>query len=178
MILPDHEIIKQIQQQKISIYPFDLKNIQPASYDLHLSPHFAKYHPNNLIDPKREQDAVYFNCEKIILQPQEFILAATTEYIGLPADICARVEGRSSLGRIGIAIHITAGFIDPGFTGNITLEIVNLNNEPVVLYPNMRIGQICFQQLSAPCEHPYGSCGNKYQKQEGVTISQLHKDFQ
>ncbi len=117
--------------------------------------------------------------DPFILHPGEFVLGATAEVIGLADDIVARLEGKSSLGRIGLLIHSTAGFIDPGFNGQVTLELSNVANLPIAIYPGMKIGQVSFYQLSTPAENPYGSAGagSKYQGQRGPTASRVHRDF-
>jgi dCTP deaminase len=114
-----------------------------------------------------------------MLHPGEFVLGSTLEVVGLADDIVARLEGKSSLGRIGLLIHSTAGFIDPGFRGQVTLELSNVANLPIAIYPGMKIGQVSFYQLSTPAEHPYGSpgAGSKYQGQSGPTPSRVHRDF-
>lgn len=149
---------------------------QPASIDLRLDNEFLQPVFDIKVDPKKETPQYeYITGEKIILPPHSFLLGSTIEKITLPNNIIARVEGRSSIGRLGLTVHVTAGFIDPAFTGNITLEIANLSNNTIVLHHGMRICQIVFEEIETP-EQVYGDCGNKYQNQVGVTGSMIHYD--
>ena len=169
---------KQIKEKNtIKITPTPTpKQIQPCSIDLRLDDEFLQPIPETRIDPKRDPpDYEIITSDKIILPPHTFILGSTIEKIELPADIVARVEGRSSIGRLGLTVHVTAGFVDPGFKGNITLEIANLSNNTITLYKNMRICQIVFEQI-AEGGLVYGECGNKYQNQQGVTGSMIYYD--
>lgn len=167
----------QIQKHtgiKITSKP-KLIQYQPASIDLRLSDEFLQPTPEK-VDPKTSSpNYEYVISDKIILPPHSFILGSTIEKITLPNNIVARVEGRSSIGRLGVTVHVTAGFIDPAFTGNITLEIANLSNNAVVLYKGMRICQIVFEEIEEPV-FAYGECENKYQGQDGVTGSLIHYD--
>lgn len=183
-VLNDRKIKEYITNGKIIINPSPQPiQIQPSSVDLTLDSIYLAFKTTSIgiIDPKLKQE--YTECRSfteespLILHPHELILGQTRELVKIPNDLLARVEGRSSFGRLGLAIHITAGFIDPGFEGNITLEIVNLGNLPVMLYPNQRVCQIVFEELVEPCEVPYGvGDRNKYQNQKSPTPSQMHND--
>ncbi len=179
MLLSDRDIKRYIQEKKIIVDPFDENLVQPCSLDVRLSNQFRLFNSHNVeyIDTKKPDNYTKLVEVKdsIVIHPGEFVLGRTIEYIKLPNDICAILEGRSSLGRLGIIIHATAGFIDPGFEGTITLEISNLSNLPVKLYPGMKIGQLAFYKLSSPCEKPY--CG-KYKGQILPESSKLYIDFE
>jgi len=188
MILSDRDIRARLELGDLVIDPitdWDLQ-LQPASVDLRLGKQFAVYRLPHLpcIDPrdKANIDAVtepieIADGEAFILHPGEFALAHTAEYIKIPADLVARVEGRSSLGRLAIVVHATAGFIDPGFEGTITLELSNLGRAAVKLYPGMRISQLVFDTMTSPAERPYGSGrGSKYQGQRGAVPSRSGQD--
>jgi dCTP deaminase len=176
MQLSDGGIAKAIQESKISISSFDIKSLQPASYDLHLSNDFKKVKAECITPYVEEENVnsqvVSYDTDQYILSPGEFILSSTVEKISLNNEYAAKFEGKSSLGRIGLATHVTAGFIDPGFQGNITVEIKNEADYDIKLYAGMPIGQICFELLDTPALHAYGSNGkNHYQNQSGTTIS-------
>ena len=187
MMLSDHSIKESVAKGHIVIEPFDVSCVRPCSVDLHLSKDFRvfKHVDHACIDPKLGAVADYTEKEVIqegkafILHPNEFALGSTVEVIGIPNDLVARLEGRSSLGRIGVIIHATAGFVDAGFKGHLTLELSNVGRIPVALYPGMRIAQISFQMLSTPVDVPYGApeLGSKYQGQSGPTESMLKQDF-
>ena len=173
-------ILNQQQIQKhtgIKIHPKPTKiQEQPCSIDLTLSDEYLQPVHDEKIDPKTSTpNYEYIVGDKILLPPHSFVLASTIEKITLPKDIVARVEGRSSIGRLGLTVHVTAGFIDPGFKGNITLEIANLSNNTIVLHKKMRICQIVFETIEPPLQ-AYGECGNKYQNQNGVTQSMIYYD--
>lgn len=166
--------------------PYDAQMVQPASVDVRLDRYFRLFdnHKYAMIDPSIEQgdltrEVVVGPDEPYMLHPGEFVLASTYECITLPDDIAARLEGKSSLGRLGLLTHSTAGFIDPGFTGHITLELSNMATLPVALWPGMKIGQLCFFQLSSPAQNPYGSAGNfnRYLGQRGPTPSRSAQNF-
>lgn len=164
--------------------PSDIQ-IQPASVDLRLDCEYLKFDKNSVevIDTKTEQNythrSIFTDEHPLILHPNDFILANTVESVTVPNNLLARVEGRSSIGRLGVAVHVTAGFIDPGFNGTITLEIANLGTLPVVLYPNQRICQIVFEELCDEAENPYGTSNrNKYQGQNRPTSSRIDKDVE
>lgn len=186
MLLSDRDIAAEIKAGRVQVEPFEPKMIQPSSVDVRLDRFFRVFenHRYEVIDPSVEQSeltrevAVAPN-EFFILHPGEFVLASTYEVITLPDDIAGRLEGKSSLGRLGLLTHSTAGFIDPGFSGHITLELSNVANLPVKLYPGMKIGQLCLIKLSSPAEHPYGSAvyGSRYQGQRGPTPSKSWLNF-
>ena len=164
MLLSDRDIRAEIQAGRLGIEPFDEKLVQPSSVDVRLDNFFRVFNNTRYthIDPARRQDELTTlvhadEGEPFVLHPGEFVLGATYEHITLPDDVAARLEGKSSLGRLGLLTHSTAGFIDPGFSGHVTLELSNVATLPIKLYPGMKIGQLCFFQLSSPAEHPYGS---------------------
>ena len=186
MLLSDRDIKAEISAGRVKVEPFDGAMIQPSSVDVRLDRFFRVFenHKYSVIDPSIEQAdltravAVEGN-EEFILHPGEFVLASTYEVITLPDDIAGRLEGKSSLGRLGLLTHSTAGFIDPGFSGHITLELSNVANLPVKLFPGMKIGQLCLIKLSSPAENPYGSAlyGSRYQGQRGPTASKSWLNF-
>ena len=186
MLLSDRDIKAEISAGRVKVEPFDGAMIQPSSVDVRLDRFFRVFenHKYSVIDPSTEQSdltrevAVEAN-EEFILHPGEFVLASTYEVITLPDDIAGRLEGKSSLGRLGLLTHSTAGFIDPGFSGHITLELSNVANLPVKLFPGMKIGQLCLIKLSSPAENPYGSAlyGSRYQGQRGPTASKSWLNF-
>ncbi|CAB4740457.1 MAG: dCTP deaminase [Actinobacteria bacterium] len=186
MLLSDRDIKAEISAGRVKVEPFDGAMIQPSSVDVRLDRFFRVFenHKYSVIDPSIEQSdltrevAVEAN-EEFILHPGEFVLASTYEVITLPDDIAGRLEGKSSLGRLGLLTHSTAGFIDPGFSGHITLELSNVANLPVKLFPGMKIGQLCLIKLSSPAENPYGSAlyGSRYQGQRGPTASKSWLNF-
>jgi dCTP deaminase len=188
MILSDRDIRARLERGdlKISELADPALQIQPASVDLRLARDFIVYKPAQIscLDPRdpatlsaaTERVQIAEN-EAFILHPGEFALGSTIERVAIPADLVARVDGRSSIGRLAIVVHATAGFIDPGFEGQITLELSNLGRIPVRLYPGMRIAQIVLQQMSSPAESPYGAArGSKYHNQSGPQPSRLRLD--
>ncbi|MEY4902162.1 MAG: hypothetical protein RLZZ190_889 [Actinomycetota bacterium] len=186
MLLSDRDIRAEIAANRVGVEPFDEAMIQPSSVDVRLDKFFRVFenHKYSVIDPSTEQaeltrEVIAEGDEPFILHPGEFVLASTYEVITLPNDIAGRLEGKSSLGRLGLLTHSTAGFIDPGFSGHITLELSNVANLPVKLFPGMKIGQLCLIKLSSPAEHPYGSekYGSRYQGQRGPTASRSFKNF-
>ena len=186
MLLSDRDIAAEIKAGRVQVEPFEPKMIQPSSVDVRLDRFFRVFenHRYEVIDPSVEQSELTREVavapdEFFILHPGEFVLASTYEVITLPDDIAGRLEGKSSLGRLGLLTHSTAGFIDPGFSGHITLELSNVANLPVKLYPGMKIGQLCLIKLSSPAEHPYGSAvyGSRYQGQRGPTPSKSWLNF-
>ena len=186
MLLSDRDIAAEIESGRVKVEPFNPKMIQPSSVDVRLDRFFRVFenHRYEVIDPSIEQSELTREVavapdEFFILHPGEFVLASTYEVITLPDDIAGRLEGKSSLGRLGLLTHSTAGFIDPGFSGHITLELSNVANLPVKLYPGMKIGQLCLIKLSSPAEHPYGSAvyGSRYQGQRGPTPSKSWLNF-
>jgi dCTP deaminase len=186
VLLSDRDIRKEIEAKRVMVEPFDEGMIQPSSVDVRLDRYFRVFenHKYSVIDPSVEQGELTREVEVgpkdyFILHPGEFVLASTYEVITLPDDIAGRLEGKSSLGRLGLLTHSTAGFIDPGFSGHITLELSNVANLPVKLFPGMKIGQLCLIKLSSPAEHPYGSAlyGSRYQGQRGPTPSRSWMNF-
>jgi len=186
MLLSDRDIAAEIKTGRVQVEPFEAKMIQPSSVDVRLDRFFRVFenHKYEVIDPSLEQSELTREVavapdDFFILHPGEFVLASTYEVITLPDDIAGRLEGKSSLGRLGLLTHSTAGFIDPGFSGHITLELSNVANLPVKLYPGMKIGQLCLIKLSSAAEHPYGSAvyGSRYQGQRGPTPSKSWLNF-
>ncbi len=186
MLLSDRDIRTEIAAKRVGVEPFEEAMIQPSSVDVRLDKFFRVFenHKYSVIDPSIEQseltrEVIVEGDEHFILHPGEFVLASTYEVITLPDDIAGRLEGKSSLGRLGLLTHSTAGFIDPGFSGHITLELSNVANLPVKLFPGMKIGQLCLIKLSSPAEHPYGSAkyGSRYQGQRGPTASRSFLNF-
>ena len=186
MLLSDRDLHAEINAGRVKVEPFDTGMIQPSSVDVRLDRFFRVFenHKYSVIDPSVEQGELTREVEVapnefFILHPGEFVLASTYEVITLPDDIAGRLEGKSSLGRLGLLTHSTAGFIDPGFSGHITLELSNVANLPVKLFPGMKIGQLCLIKLTSPAEHPYGSAlyGSRYQGQRGPTPSRSWMNF-
>ena len=186
MVLSDRTIKQQMLAGRIRIEPCDPEDIQPSSIDLHLGDSFQVFRNSRYpyIDPSREQaglmELVRASVEEpFVLHPGEFVLGTTTERIVLPDDIVARLEGKSSLGRLGLLIHSTAGYVDPGWDGRLTLELSNVANLPIVLMPGMAIGQISFFEMTTPVDRPYGTpgLGSKYQGQKDVTPSKMFRNF-
>ena len=186
MLLSDGDIRKQIESGRIGLDPLNLELLQPSSIDVRLDRFFRLFdnHKYPYIDPREQQDDLtrfveVAADEEFILHPGEFVLGSTYEYVSLPDDIAARLEGKSSLGRLGLLTHSTAGFVDPGFQGHVTLELSNVATLPIKLWPGMKIGQLCFFQLSSPSENPYGSSkyGSRYQGQRGPTASRSYLNF-
>jgi dCTP deaminase len=186
-VLSDRDIRAQLQSGRVRIDPYDAACLQPSSVDLHLDSDFRVFRNNRypFIDVRSPQpdltDLVSITGdEPFILHPTEFVLGQTLEWVELPDDLVARLEGRSSLGRLGLLIHSTAGYVDPGWKGNLTLELSNVANLPIALYSGMKIGQISFFQMSSAVERPYGSreLGSRYQGQSSPTASQYYKDFE
>jgi dCTP deaminase len=186
MILSDRTIKESIASGRIVIDPYDESYVQPSSIDLRVDRFFRVFenHRYPYINPKEPQEDLTVlvevsDHEPFILHPGEFVLGSTLERVQLGNDIVARLEGKSSLGRIGLLIHSTAGFVDPGFDGYLTLELSNVANLPIAIYPGMKIGQISFYQLTTAADHPYGSerADSKYQGQRGPTPSRVHQDF-
>ena len=185
-MLSDVDIKSSIKNKDIEISPLIEEFIQPSSVDLRVGADFRVFenHKYSHIDPKAKQDDLTTLVtssmeEPFVLHPGEFVLGTTFEKVSLSNKVVARLEGKSSLGRIGLLIHSTAGFVDPGFSGYLTLELSNVANLPIKIYPEMKIGQISFYYLNSPSESKYGSgiYGNKYQGQEGPTPSRSHNDF-
>lgn len=185
MIFSDRSIRAAVDGGKIVIDPFEPSFVQPSSVDLRVADRFRVFenHRYSEIDPRHPQEdltkLVEVGEEAFMLHPGEFVLGSTLERVKLGEDVVARLEGKSSLGRLGLLIHSTAGFIDPGFEGHITLELSNVATLPIAIYPGMKIGQISFYQMTTAAEFPYGSpqLGSKYQGQSGPTASRSHHDF-
>jgi dCTP deaminase len=186
MLLSDRDIKAELAAGRVVIDPYDAQLIQPSSIDVRLDRYFRVFNNQKYthIDPALQQDDLTELVEPegddpFVLHPGEFVLGSTLEVVTLPNDLASRLEGKSSLGRLGLLTHSTAGFIDPGFTGHITLELSNVANLPITLWPGMRIGQLCLFRLSSPAEHPYGAAvyGSRYQGQRGPTPSRSWQNF-
>jgi dCTP deaminase len=192
MILSDRTLREQLAAGRIVIDPLDESLIQPSSIDVRISNLFRVFrnHTAGTIDVKQDQTAMTELVEipvdadgngddPFMLHPGEFVLGSTFERVAVPDDLVGRVEGKSSLGRLGLLIHSTAGFIDAGFDGHITLELANVASLPITLYPGMKIGQVSFMQMTTPADHPYGqgAHGSKYQGQRGPTPSRYFENF-
>lgn len=186
MLISDRDIRSELAAGRIALDPFEPSMVQPSSVDVRLDRFFRLFdnHKYAHIDPAQEQPELtrlveVDGDEPFILHPGEFVLGSTYETVTLPNDIAARLEGKSSLGRLGLLTHSTAGFIDPGFSGHVTLELSNVATLPIKLWPGMKIGQLCFFQLTSAAEHPYGSreYGSRYQCQRGPTASRSHLNF-
>jgi len=186
MLLSDRDLIEELKAEQLQLEPFDPALVQPSSIDVRLDRFFRTFenHRYPHIDPAEDQPELTREVEPVgdepfILHPGEFVLGSTYEVVTLPDDVAARLEGKSSLGRLGLLTHSTAGFIDPGFSGHVTLELANVANLPIKLWPGMKIGQLCFFRLSSPAEHPYGSAkyGSRYQWQRGPTPSRSSQGF-
>lgn len=184
MVLSDRSIKLEMAKGRIVVDPLDPCDIQPSSVDLHLGDDFQVFRNSRLpyIDPALEQPGltervVASAAEPFVLHPGEFVLGTTVERIALPSDIVGRLEGKSSLGRLGLLIHSTAGYVDPGWEGRLTLELSNVANLPIVLTPGMKIGQISFSQMTTEVDRPYGhpGLGSKYLGQTGATPSRMFK---
>jgi len=186
MLLSDREILAELTAGRIGLDPQDAEMVQPSSIDVRLDRYFRLFdnHKYSFIDPATEQPELTRLIETkpdepFILHPGEFVLGSTFELVTLPDDLAARLEGKSSLGRLGLLTHSTAGFIDPGFSGHVTLELSNVATLPIKLWPGMKIGQLCFIRTSSKVLHPYGSgsYGNRYQNQRGPTASRSWQNF-
>jgi dCTP deaminase len=186
VLLSDRDIKAELDTERVRIDPYDPGMIQPSSIDVRLDKYFRLFdnHKYPVIDPAKDQPELTRLVEVdpedgFVLHPGEFVLGSTLETVSLPADLAARVEGKSSLGRLGLLTHATAGFVDPGFSGHVTLELSNVATLPIILWPGMKIGQLCFFRLSSPAENPYGSAkyGSHYQGQRGPTASRSFANF-
>jgi dCTP deaminase len=186
VILSDRTIREELAAGRIVIHPLDPADIQPSSVDLRLDRYFRVFrnHTMRVIDVRQHQEELTESVEigdedAFILHPGEFVLGSTAERVTLPDDLVARLEGKSSLGRLGLLIHSTAGFVDAGWDGYLTLELSNVANLPITLYPGMKIGQISFLRMTTPADNPYGSSplGSKYQGQRGPTPSRYFENF-
>ena len=186
MVLSDRTISRLLAEDRIGIEPYDEALLQPSSVDVRVDRFFRVFHNARypFIDVKQPQEDLtelveVQHDEPFILHPGEFVLGSTLERVVLPDDLVARLEGKSSLGRLGLLIHSTAGFIDPGWDGHVTLELSNVANLPITIYFGMKIGQLSFMELTEPAETPYGarSLGSKYQGQKGPTPSRYWQNF-
>ncbi|MCC8249116.1 dCTP deaminase [Saccharothrix luteola] len=186
MLLSDRDLRKEVESGRLVLDPFDDVMVQPSSIDVRLDRFFRVFNNTRYthIDPSMQQDDLTSlvepaDGEPFVLHPGEFVLGSTFELVTLPDDLAGRLEGKSSLGRLGLLTHSTAGFIDPGFSGHITLELSNVANLPITLWPGMKIGQLCLFRLSSSAEFPYGSAqaGSRYQGQRGPTPSRAYLNF-
>lgn len=186
MVLSDKTIKQLIRQKKLQIFPFEESHVQPGSYDLRLGNNFRIFKNTgrpflNVKEPVKDfmEMVTVEKDEPMVVHPGGFLLSETTEYFEFPDNLIGRLEGRSSLGRLGIQIHATSAFFEPGFKGTASLNISNLSNIPIALYPGMMIAQMVFEELTTVAETPYGSkkLGSKYQGQRGATESRLFRDF-
>jgi dCTP deaminase len=186
VVLSDRTIRRLLEEGRIGIDPYDEALLQPSSVDVRVDRLFRVFHNARYpyIDVKKPQEELTELVEieddqPFILHPGEFVLGSTLERLRLPDDLVARLEGKSSLGRLGLLIHSTAGFVDPGWDGHVTLELSNVANLPITIYYGMKIGQLSFVQLTEPAVSPYGSAGlgSKYQGQRGPTPSRYWQNF-
>ncbi|MBW4715596.1 dCTP deaminase [Saccharothrix obliqua] len=186
MLLSDRDLRSEVASGRLVLEPFEDVMVQPSSIDVRLDRFFRVFNNTRYthIDPSVQQDDLTSVVEAdgddpFVLHPGEFVLGSTFEQVALPDDLAGRLEGKSSLGRLGLLTHSTAGFIDPGFSGHITLELSNVANLPITLWPGMKIGQLCLFRLSSAAEFPYGSqqAGSRYQGQRGPTPSRAHLNF-
>lgn len=186
MLLSDKDLVSEIKSGQLALEPFEPSLVQPSSIDVRLDRLFRVFnnHLYTHIDPAEQQDDLTAlidvpEGESFVLHPGEFALASTLEVVTLGQQLAARLEGKSSLGRLGLLTHSTAGFIDPGFSGHVTLELSNVATLPIRLWPGMKIGQLCVLRLSSPAEHPYGSTvyGSRYQHQRGPTASKSWQNW-
>ncbi|MCL2423175.1 MAG: dCTP deaminase [Micrococcales bacterium] len=186
MLLSDRDIRAEIDAGRVVLDPYDPQMVQPSSVDVRLDKYFRLFdnHRYAVIDPSAEQPDLTHLVEAdaeepFVLHPGEFVLGSTYEQVTLPDDLSARLEGKSSLGRLGLLTHSTAGFVDPGFSGHVTLELSNVATLPILLWPGMKVGQLCFFRLTSPAEHAYGSqqYGSRYQGQRGPTASRSWQSF-
>jgi dCTP deaminase len=186
VLLSDRDIKAEIDSGRVHLEPYDEAMVQPSSIDVRLDKYFRLFdnHKYPFIDPAEDQPDLtrlieVQRGEPLILHPGEFVLGSTFEVVTMPDDLAARLEGKSSLGRLGLLTHSTAGFVDPGFSGHVTLELSNVATLPIKLWPGMKVGQLCFIRLSSPTENPYGSAkyGSRYQGQRGPTASRSFQNF-
>jgi dCTP deaminase len=186
MLLSDRDILEAVGSSRLRLDPWEPELLQPSSVDVRLDRYFRVFNNSQYthIDPAVQQDDLTTLVEPkdedpFVLHPGEFVLGSTLEVVTLPDDLAGRLEGKSSLGRLGLLTHSTAGFIDPGFSGHITLELSNVANLPITLWPGMKIGQLCLFRLTSAADHPYGSAqyGSRYQGQRGPTPSRSYVNF-
>ncbi|EPD78293.1 dCTP deaminase [Atopobium sp. oral taxon 199] len=185
MVLSDYDIKSELSAGRIIIEPLLEQNIQPASVDVRLGSNFRIFRNSThaFIDPLTSQEGLTESIDVpegdvFVLHPGQFALGTTLERIAIPDDILGKLEGKSTLGRLGLMIHSTAGYVDPGWDGELTLELSNVANLPIILHPGMRVGQLSFERMSSPVERPYGSknLGSHYQGQRGATPSHILQD--
>jgi dCTP deaminase len=186
VLLSDRDLLAQIDAGRLGLEPYEADLVQPSSIDVRLDRMFRVFNNTRYthIDPSIQQDDLTSaveakDGEPFVLHPGEFVLGSTLEVVTLPDDLAGRLEGKSSLGRLGLLTHSTAGFIDPGFSGHVTLELSNVANLPITLWPGMKIGQLCIFRLTSPAESPYGSAkyGSRYQGQRGPTPSRSYLNW-
>jgi dCTP deaminase len=183
MILSDASIREEIKKGNLIIDPFDEQFLQPSSYDVMLAPQFRTFqnHKISFVDVRKRRDITDLvdvgEDGEFMIHPGQFVLGNTVERFSIPKHLAGKLEGRSSLGRLGLIIHATAGYVDPGFSGQLTFEISNISGLPIKLYSGMRVAQICFFRMTGDVLRPYGKAGNKYQGQTGPTASRVWKDF-
>lgn len=186
MTLSDRDILTEIKSGRLVIKPFKMDHLQPSSVDLLLGYEFKIFRNTRkpFLDIKEPvydymEDLKIAKHDRIILHPGEFILGSSIEYIKIPNDLIGRLDGKSSLGRLGLVIHATAGFFDPGFEGQATYEISNLSNMPIAIYGGIKIAQMSFHKLSSPVLNPYGTkkLNSKYKGQRGPTPSKMYLNF-
>ncbi len=186
MLLSDRDLRKELESGRLVLDPWDAAMLQPSSVDVRLDRFFRVFQNSRYthIDPAQQQDDLtelveVADGEAFLLHPGEFVLGSTLEHVTLGDDLASRLEGKSSLGRLGLLIHSTAGYVDPGFEGHLTLELSNVANLPITIYPGMKIGQISFLRMTSPAEHPYGTgaLGSKYRGQRGPTPSRYFENF-
>lgn len=184
MILSDRSLRERLAFGSIKIEPYDETLIQPSSIDVRLDDRFICFINDGVIDVKKSSDRFTYsvsagNSNPFRLEPGQFALGSTLESVTVPDDLVGRIEGKSSLGRLGLLIHATAGFVDAGWTGQLTLEFSNVSPLPILLYPGMKIGQISFMEMTTPAENPYGRSinGSKYQGQDGPVTSRYNENF-
>jgi dCTP deaminase len=186
VLLSDRDLRAEIAAGRLGLEPFDDTLVQPSSIDVRLDSLFRVFNNTRYthIDPARQQDELTSlvqpdEGEPFVLHPGEFVLGSTQERVALPDDLVARLEGKSSLGRLGLLIHSTAGFVDAGWDGHLTLELSNVANLPITIYPGMKIGQISFLQMTTAADQPYGTgnLGSKYRGQRGPTPSRYFENF-
>ncbi len=186
MILSDQDIVQAVQGRGLVIKPFDRRSVQPSSYDVHLADKLLIFdnHFHGEVDIRKKITASHLlkidEQRGFVIHPHEFILGSTVETFRIPADLAAKLEGKSSLGRLGLIIHATAGYVDPGFEGQLTFEMSNISRVPIRIYPRIKVAQICFFHMSSPAQILYGDkrLGSKYGGQKGPTASRIYLDFQ
>lgn len=179
MVLSDVDIIHRIKEGDLVVDPYDESNVEPASLDIRLGTSFKEpIETGRIVDTHADEGQPYreFAADSIVLEPGDAILGTTYEHIEIPDDLCANADGRSSLGRLFVSVHQTAGFCDPGYKGEVTLEITNANPNPIRLHSGDRICQLVFRELSSPARRPYGHEGSQYQNQSGATESGMKFD--